>query len=71
VDEDLAAARLDVYACAALAARACIRHRHTDYEDALDALNESGFWDDEALYQEAKDRAREAVDEFLRRHRRI
>jgi hypothetical protein len=35
---------------AALAARALIRHRHTDYEDRLEAE----VWDDEYLYREVK-----------------
>lgn len=55
---------------AALAARACIRHRHTDYQDTLDTLATSGFWDDEHLYQQARAQAHDAVDVFLARHRR-
>lgn len=54
---------------AALAARAHIRHRHTDYEKAIDGLVPDGGWDDDR-YRSARARAAEAVEDFLRRHRR-
>jgi hypothetical protein len=50
---------------AELAARALIRHRHTDYEDRLEAE----VWDDEYLYRRVKADAQQGVDEFLRQHR--
>jgi hypothetical protein len=45
----------------ALAVRACIRHRHTDYDERV--------LPDESSYQSARSRAHEDVDQFLRRHR--
>ena len=51
---------------AALAARALIRHRHTDYEDRL----AGEVWDDDYLYREAKRDAHHAVDAFVEHHRR-
>jgi hypothetical protein len=61
---------------AALAARACIRHRYTDYEHHLEDLGvaEFGFDDhvdiaDLGHYREIKRDAHRAVDEFLERHR--
>jgi hypothetical protein len=54
---------------AALAARAYIRHRHTPYEENLDQLwNEDGS--DDGAYRDVKAEAHEAVDDFLRKHRR-
>lgn len=52
---------------AALAARAHIRHHHTNYHDELDTI--AVEWDDEYLYRRVKRPANEAVDEFLARHR--
>jgi hypothetical protein len=51
---------------AALAARAYIRHRFTDYEDQLD-----GVWGelDDELYRDIKAGAHDQVDDFLDRHR--
>ena len=57
---------LDISERAALAARAVIRHRHTDYEDRLTG----DVWDDDDLYREAKRDAHHAVDTFLEHHRR-
>jgi hypothetical protein len=54
---------------AALAARAHIRHRHTDYEEALDTIPIEA-WDEDDLYRATKGAAHEAVDDFLDRHRR-
>ncbi len=52
---------------AELAARAHIRHHHTDYEDELIELDpEEG---DDYLDREVKAEAGEKVDEFLSRHR--
>ena len=51
---------------AALAARALIRHRYTDYEDRL--VQE--VWDDDHLYREVKADAHRVVDDFLEQHRR-
>jgi hypothetical protein len=50
---------------AALAARALIRHRYTDYEDRL--VQE--VWDDDYLYREVKADAHRVVDDFLEQHR--
>jgi hypothetical protein len=52
---------------AALAARAHIRHHHTDYHHDLDRI--PLVLDDDELYREARGSAHLAVDEFLRRHR--
>jgi hypothetical protein len=52
---------------AALAARAYIRHRFTDYEDQLEDLWE-GLGDDE-VYRQVKAGAQSEVDVFLQRHR--
>jgi hypothetical protein len=49
-----------------LAARAHIRHEFTTYDDQLEQLALVG---DDWLYQEAKTRAHDDVDEFLDRHR--
>jgi hypothetical protein len=54
----------------ALAARAYIRHRYTDYEDALDEVAFDQGWDDQYLYRGIKAEAHEMVDAFLERHRR-
>lgn len=50
---------------AALAARALIRHRCTDYEDRLAGQE----WDDEYLYRAVKADAQHAVDLYLEHHR--
>jgi hypothetical protein len=55
---------------AELATRAAIRHLHTDYQETIDTLAASGYWDDDRLYQQARQKAEDAVDEFLARHRR-
>ena len=61
-------AKLTLEEKAELAARAYIRHRHTDYEDRLFEL---GAFDlDDSPHGEARREAQEQVDEFLRRHRR-
>ena len=54
---------------AELAARAAIRHGHTDYHETIEVLAASGHWDDDSLYQEARRQAEIAVDAFLARHR--
>lgn len=52
---------------AALAARAQIRHEHTDYHDRLDELT---FLDeDDGLYRAVKAEAGDAVDAFICAHR--
>jgi hypothetical protein len=50
----------------ALAARALIRHRYTDYEERLDIE----VWDDDYLYRAVKADAHHAVDAYLEEHRR-
>jgi len=55
---------------AALAARAFIRHRHTDYEDRLDELDPIAVELDGAEYRRVKRNAQRAVDVFLEAHRR-
>jgi len=50
---------------AALAARALIRHKYTDYEERL----VTGVWDDDFLYREAKAEAHRDVDRYLQDHR--
>ncbi len=52
---------------AALAARAQIRHSHTDYHQHLDEIAVVGADDD--LYRAVKAAAHEAVDNFLAAHR--
>jgi len=54
---------------AALAARACIRHQHTRYEDELDRLAFREGWDADYLYRDVKAAAQVAVDQFLEAHR--
>ena len=61
---------------AALAARAFIRHRHTEYEDQLFSLELAEFdpaadvdIDDLGDYREIKRTAQREVDLFLERHR--
>jgi hypothetical protein len=63
---------------AALAARAYIRHQHTNYDQRLETLDTAGFdldpddevsVDDAGDYREIKHDAHRAVDEFLERHR--
>lgn len=55
----------------ALAARADIRHRYTDYENHLERLDVAGF--DDSIsgldYRDVKRAAHRAVDEFLEQHR--
>jgi hypothetical protein len=51
---------------AALAARAPIRHKYTEYEDRP----LSQVWDDEFLYQAVKRDAHNEVDRYLHKHRR-
>lgn len=55
---------------AALAARAYIRHAHTDYENALGEAAFEVDWDDDFLYRQVKADAHGAVDTFLEQHRR-
>ena len=57
---------------AELAARAHIRHHHTDYEDELasKALDGPGSFADDDRYLDARANAHAAVDEFLAAHRR-
>ncbi len=54
---------------AELAARACIRHQYTTYEDDL-LDQDQEVWDDDFLYRDVKRSAQAAVVEFLARHRR-
>jgi hypothetical protein len=54
---------------AALAARAYIRHRFTNYEDELVELDPFETAIDEFEYRDVKRRAHDAVDEFLAAHR--
>lgn len=54
---------------AALAARATIRHRFTDYEDALMEMDPFETEIDDFEYRVAKRSANEAVDAFLGAHR--
>lgn len=54
---------------AALAARAYIRHRFTDYETDLDAAWDTDGPPDNETYRDIKDDAHAAVDDFLERHR--
>ena len=59
---------------AELAARAYIRHRHTDYEEQLAKASEGTEFSyalepDDPLYREARAEARRNVDDFLARHR--
>jgi hypothetical protein len=53
---------------AALAARAFIRHRFTDYDDQLDDLWGEGA-DEEQVYRQIKGATHAEVDQFLDRHR--
>jgi len=52
---------------AALAARAQIRHAHTDYHDRLDEFSVLG--EDDDLYRDIKAQAHDAVDAFIHAHR--
>jgi len=52
---------------AALAARAQIRHAHTDYDDRLDELSVLG--EEDELYRDIKAQAHDAVDAFIHAHR--
>lgn len=53
---------------AALAARACIRHVYTEYEERLE---EELFGYDDDLYHDIKDDSHEEVDLFLSEHRLV
>ena len=55
---------------AALAARAYIRHRFTDYEDQLVERDPFEGTLDDFEYRDIKRRAHDAVDDFLTAHRR-
>jgi len=52
---------------ATLAARAQIRHAHTDYDDGLDEL--LVLVEDDELYRDIKAQAHDAVDAFIHAHR--
>ena len=59
---------------AELAARAYIRHRHTDYDERLAKASEGAEFShelepDDPLYREARAEAHRHVDDFLARHR--
>jgi hypothetical protein len=54
---------------AALAARAWIRHRYTDYEDRLDTAYGDDVLVDELTYRAVKSSANEAVDDYIAAHR--
>jgi hypothetical protein len=54
---------------AALAARALIRHRYTNYEDDLSDASMEDPWDEDFWYREIKADAQRAVDGFLDEHR--
>jgi uncharacterized protein DUF2293 len=54
---------------AALAARAWMRHRYTDYEDRLETAYGDDFLLDELAYRQAKATANQAVDDFIAAHR--
>ena len=55
---------------AALAARAWIRHRYTDYESRLDNAVGDDFLLSEVAYRSVKSTANDAVDAFIADHRR-
>jgi hypothetical protein len=55
---------------AALAARATIRHRFTDYDDRLAELDPFGAETGDFEYRTIKHAAHDAVDDFLDAHRR-
>jgi uncharacterized protein DUF2293 len=54
---------------AALAARAWIRHRYTEYEDKLHTTFGDDLLLDELTYRENKSAANRAVDDFIAAHR--
>lgn len=54
---------------AALAARAWVRHRYTDYEDRLDTTFGDDLLLDELTYRAVKSAANQAVDDFITAHR--
>lgn len=54
---------------AALAARAHIRHNHTEYEARLEGVPLDDLYGDDWLYREAKAQAHEDVDAFIEEHR--
>jgi hypothetical protein len=53
---------------AALAARAHIRHRYTNYHHELDQIPFEA-WDEDDVYREVKGAAHSSVDDFLDEHR--
>jgi hypothetical protein len=55
---------------AALAARALIRHRYTNYEDDLFDASMEDPWDEGFWYREIKAEALRSVDNFLDEHRK-
>jgi hypothetical protein len=55
---------------AELAARADIRHNHTNYERDLDSVSEDDLVGDDWLYREIKATAHGAVDDFIHHHRK-
>jgi hypothetical protein len=55
---------------AAMAARALIRHRYTNYEDDLINASMEDPWDEDFWYREIKAEAQRAVDDFLHQHRK-
>lgn len=57
--------RLTLEERAALAARALIRHKYTEYEERLDAE----VWDDDFLYRVVKADAHREVDRYIDEHR--
>ncbi len=62
---------LSVEERAALAARAWIRHRYTNYEDELAASYGDDFLADELAYRDIKTAAHAAVDDFIATHRDV
>jgi hypothetical protein len=62
--------KLSIDERAALAARATIRHRLTDYDDRLAELDPFESEVDDLEYQQIRRAAHEAVDTFLDTHRR-
>jgi len=58
--------KLDLAAKAALAVRACIRHKYTRYEEHVPLIPDPAL---EEEYRTARQMAHEEVDEFLERHR--
>lgn len=56
---------------AELAARAYIRHKHTDYEGRLEKAHVNPFDEEDYQYREIKGDAHKDVDRFLARHRAL